>query len=59
MQDSLDVARPTSERSTLLDEHHKVSDSVLEDLSNVGYWGLLVGKDMAGRAPHLPASLLS
>ena len=48
MDDSLLVVRRSREQSSLLDEHGKISASVLRQLAEVGYWGLLVDKEYGG-----------
>ncbi len=48
MQDSLAVARRHRDAGTLLDERGKIAEPVLNDLGQVGYWGLLVDKEHGG-----------
>ena len=48
MEDSLDVVRRHRLAGTLLDEKRKISETVLNDLSDVGYWGLLIGAEFGG-----------
>ncbi len=48
MQRSLEVVRRHREQKTLLDENNKVSDAVMSDLAEAGYWGLLVGTQYGG-----------
>lgn len=48
MEKSLAVARRHRDGGTLLDADQKVSPQVLEDLSAVGYWGLLVDPEYGG-----------
>jgi len=48
MEDSLAVVRRHREAGTVLDEHRKVSNQVLEELAAAGYWGLLVDREYGG-----------
>jgi alkylation response protein AidB-like acyl-CoA dehydrogenase len=48
MANSLDVVRRHREAGTLLDERQKISDRVLSDLAEAGYWGLLVDRQYGG-----------
>ncbi len=48
MQDSLDVVQHHRRSRSLLDEHRKISSTVLRELSEAGYWGLLVGTEYGG-----------
>lgn len=48
MNDSLGVVRRHREQKTVFDEHGKISNQVLQDLAEVGYWGLLVGTKYGG-----------
>jgi alkylation response protein AidB-like acyl-CoA dehydrogenase len=48
MEDSLAVARRHREADTILDKHHKVSNQVLGELADAGYWGLLVDREYGG-----------
>ncbi|MDZ4817527.1 MAG: acyl-CoA dehydrogenase family protein [Planctomycetota bacterium] len=48
MEDSLAVVRNHRRENTLLDEHHKISPTVLSELGHAGYWGLLVPKEYGG-----------
>ncbi|HVX16096.1 MAG TPA: acyl-CoA dehydrogenase family protein [Pirellulales bacterium] len=50
MDDSLSVVRRHRDAQTLLDEHRKVSQPVLDELGAAGYWGLLVGREYGGSA---------
>jgi alkylation response protein AidB-like acyl-CoA dehydrogenase len=50
MDDSLAVVRRHRESGTLLDEHRKVSNQVLDELGAAGYWGLLVDREYGGSA---------
>ena len=47
-QDSLDVVRRHRQSRTLLDNHQKTHRVVLEELADVGYWGLLVEQKYGG-----------
>ena len=48
MDDSLAVVRRHRESNTLFNEDRKISDTVLNELGGVGYWGLLVDKEYGG-----------
>ena len=48
MDDSVAVVQRHSSDKTLLDENKKITDRSLEDLSNAGYWGLLVDREYGG-----------
>jgi alkylation response protein AidB-like acyl-CoA dehydrogenase len=48
MQDSLDVMRKHVKAGTNMDANKKVPQSVLDELGEVGYWGLLVDKKYGG-----------
>ena len=48
MQDSLKVMTKHVKARTNLDENRKVPQSVLDELGEVGYWGLLVDKEYGG-----------
>lgn len=48
MEDSLAVVRRHHAAKTVLDENGKLSEQVLNDLGEVGYWGLLVDKEHGG-----------
>ncbi len=48
MQDSLSVMRKHVQAGTNLDEKRKVPQNVLDELGEVGYWGLLVDKQYGG-----------
>lgn len=48
MEDSLAVVRRHRESGTVLDEHRKVSNQVLQELAGAGYWGLLVDREFGG-----------
>jgi alkylation response protein AidB-like acyl-CoA dehydrogenase len=45
---SLDVVRRHRDRQTLLNEAGKISEQVLEELGQAGYWGLLVDPEYGG-----------
>ena len=45
---SLDIVRTHRSKGSLVDEHDKISDEVLQDLGDAGYWGLLVGTPYGG-----------
>lgn len=48
MDDSVDVVRRHRQEGTLYNEDRKISNAVLQDLSQAGYWGLLVSKEYGG-----------
>jgi alkylation response protein AidB-like acyl-CoA dehydrogenase len=48
MQRSLEAVRRHRARGTLLGDDGKVSDAVLNELSDVGYWGLLIDPQYGG-----------
>lgn len=48
MDDSVAVVDRHRRAGSLLDERRKISDAVLADLSQVGYWGLLVDREFGG-----------
>ncbi len=48
MDDSVAVIGRHREANSLLDENQKVSDEVLGELADAGYWGLLVDKEYGG-----------
>jgi alkylation response protein AidB-like acyl-CoA dehydrogenase len=48
MQDSLELMRRHVKAGTNLDEKNKVPQRVLDELGEVGYWGLLVDKQYGG-----------
>jgi alkylation response protein AidB-like acyl-CoA dehydrogenase len=48
MQDSLAVMRKHVQAKTNVDQNNKVPQRVLDDLGEVGYWGLLVDKKHGG-----------
>jgi len=45
---SLDIVQHHRNRETLIDENGKIADEVLMELSDAGYWGLLVGNEFGG-----------
>ena len=55
MEQSLEVARRHRAAGTLLDEHRKVSDAMLRDLGEVGYWGMLVDTQYGGQGAPFSA----
>ncbi|MBX7165401.1 MAG: acyl-CoA dehydrogenase family protein [Pirellulales bacterium] len=48
MNDSLDVVRRHREAKSLYNAEGKITERVLGDLGQVGYWGLLVGPEYGG-----------
>lgn len=48
MRRSLDVVRERVDARTLYDDRGKISDDVLRDLADAGYWGLLVEPQYGG-----------
>jgi alkylation response protein AidB-like acyl-CoA dehydrogenase len=48
MRESLDVVRRHRSAGTLLGDDNKIKESVLGELADVGYWGLLVGTEFGG-----------
>jgi len=48
MQRSLEAARRNRAQGTLLGPDGKVSDAVLKDLAEAGYWGLLIDPEYGG-----------
>ncbi|HQX49172.1 MAG TPA: acyl-CoA dehydrogenase family protein [Planctomycetaceae bacterium] len=48
MKDSLDVVRRHREAGTILDDERKISETVLNELAAVGYWGLLIEPEFGG-----------
>src|SRR5262245_21110405 len=49
MERSLEVVRRRRDAGTLYDDQGKVSDATVEDLSRVGYWGMLIGPEYGGQ----------
>jgi len=49
MEQSLAVVRRHREAGTLFDEHNKVSPTVLGDLAQAGYWGMLIDPKYGGQ----------
>ena len=45
---SLEIVATHRRAKTLLDPNNKISESVLQNLAEVGYWGLLVDKQYGG-----------
>ena len=50
MHDSLEVVRRHRLAGTLLNDERKISETVLIELSTVGYWGLLIDAEFGGSA---------
>ena len=48
MNDSFEVVRRHREAGSLLDEHGKVAVTVLQELGQAGYWGLLIDPKYGG-----------
>ena len=48
MKDALDVVRRHRQAGTVLDGERKISETVLDDLAAVGYWGLLIDPEFGG-----------
>jgi alkylation response protein AidB-like acyl-CoA dehydrogenase len=48
MKDSLAVVHRHRDAKSLLGEDRKIRESVLSELGDAGYWGLLVGKEYGG-----------
>jgi alkylation response protein AidB-like acyl-CoA dehydrogenase len=48
MDDSLAAARRHRDAGTLMNNERKISDAVLGDLAEAGYWGLLVDRQYGG-----------
>src|SRR5438270_10578076 len=49
MDRSFEVVRRHREAGTVFDEHNKVSDTVLGDLAQAGYWGMLIDPKYGGQ----------
>src|SRR5438067_7735106 len=49
MDRSFEVVRRHREAGTLFDEHNKVSNTVLGDLAQAGYWGMLIDPKYGGQ----------
>lgn len=49
MAKAMDVVRKHRDADTLHDTHGKISNAVLEDLAEVGYWGLLIDPQYHGQ----------
>tara|TARA_R110002049_G_scaffold2750_2_gene21340 strand:+ start:25995 stop:28019 length:2025 start_codon:yes stop_codon:yes gene_type:complete len=45
---SLDIVRAHRGAGTLVDDRGKIADDVLQELGDVGYWGMLVSKQYGG-----------
>jgi alkylation response protein AidB-like acyl-CoA dehydrogenase len=50
MDDSISVVRGHRQAGTLHDENGKFTETVMDDLAKVGYWGLLVDKKYGGQS---------
>ena len=50
MDDSVDIVRRHRLGESLLDQHGKISKAVMNQLSEAGYWGLLVDREYGGKA---------
>ena len=50
MDASLEVVRRHGRAKTLLDGQRKITDTVLRELGDAGYWGLLVDREYGGSA---------
>ena len=48
MDDSIEVVTRHRDAGTLLNSDHKIDDTVLRELGDVGYWGLLVDREYGG-----------
>ena len=68
MERSFDVVRRRKEAGTMYDENGKIQNSVLEELSGAGYWGMLIEPEFGGQGapfrrilafpgPHVDARL--
>ncbi len=55
MDDSIEVVRRHKAAGTLLDERGKVTDALLHDLADAGYWGLLVDREYGGQGTPFSA----
>jgi alkylation response protein AidB-like acyl-CoA dehydrogenase len=49
MERSVEIVRRHREAGTVFDEHNKVSDTVLGDLAQAGYWGMLIDPKFGGQ----------
>lgn len=54
MDQSLEIVGRHKRGGTLLDDHGKVSDTVLKELGTAGYWGLLVDPEYGGAGAPFP-----
>jgi len=54
MDQSLEIVGRHKRGGTLLDDHGKVSDTVLKELGAAGYWGLLVDPEYGGAGAPFP-----
>ncbi|MEO6807800.1 MAG: acyl-CoA dehydrogenase family protein [Isosphaeraceae bacterium] len=55
MEDSLEVVRRHQRAGTVLDHDRKITDTVLRDLADVGYWSLLVDPQYGGQGTPFSA----
>ncbi len=55
MDQSIEVVRRHKAAGTLLDENRKVSNALLRDLGEAGYWGLLVDPEYGGQGAPFSA----
>ncbi|NIL96123.1 MAG: acyl-CoA dehydrogenase [Planctomycetales bacterium] len=55
MDDSLEVVARHRRAGTLLDQNQKIPESVLRDLADAGYWGLLVSREYGGSGAQFAA----
>lgn len=55
MEDSIAVVRRHQAAGTVLDDNRKITDDVLRDLADAGYWGLLVDPKYGGQGAPFSA----
>ncbi len=55
MDDSVEVVNGHRSAGTLLDKEGKITERVLQDLADVGYWGLLVDREHGGKGTPFAA----
>jgi len=48
MDDSIEIVRKHRQAGTVLDENKKIYESVMDELGDAGYWGLLVDREYGG-----------
>ncbi len=48
MDDSIEIVRKHRQAGTVLDENRKIYESVMDELGDAGYWGLLVDREHGG-----------